>query len=389
MRRLIDILTNAARTLSVPVFNVLLSLLVIRYSGKITWGAFVEFMILLGLLQQFVNWGHRDYLLRSFSETPARINLLFYNNLLIRSLLLIPGGLFLLIYANSFTEALLLSAWLLLAFLYQSLDSLVVYQKKFTYQLWAEGTGMLVTLGGITMIKSTLTAELLLSWYVTGFLVKSLLLILLLRQHLSLPSGFRIQTSFFAAAFPFFLIGLSGMLQSKIDLYVVGLTSDASSLGTYQIIVNLFIYLQATSNFILTPFIRQLYRINKRSYQKIKRRFALFGLIVCLLGLPFIYVLLEQLYRIEVDSYYYLFGILMAFPIFLYLPYIYAFYKAGMEKKVMVINFAAAGMNGLLAFILLPLLELKGVLLAAALTQWMIAAVYFYLSPISIAHEAA
>ena len=388
MKRWIDIISNTGRSLLNPIFNVLLSIIIIHYSGSYWWGVFVEHLIIIGLALQLINWGNKDYLLREFSKTPAKINTIWLSNVANRSIVLLLFLILLIFYAQSKEEYVTLALWLCLGFLYQSLDVIVVYTKKFNTQIIAEVIGFAVVLIAGWSYNTTYHGLLLEQWFVLGLLIKLITLIVLNAKTILAKGAVHIELNYFLATFPFLAIGLSGMLQSKIDLYVVGWLGEKGSLGTYQVIITLFLYVQAIAGFTLTPFIKQLYRLGEGSIQKLSSKFIYLGLLLCSLALPFIYVMIENVYQFELDWQYYLYGYLFALPIFMYLPKVYTLYKLQKEKKVMYYNFISALINAILTVLLLPNMGIKGALLATALSQWILVLLYAVTTPKMSTHGA-
>ena len=379
MHRLVNILANTIRSVIGPLFTVLLSLVVIRYSNRHVWGHFVEFMIVIGLLNQFLNWGHREYLLRSFSQTPAKINSLFLANFLSRSSALIGLLLLLPFFFTDLVTAGWVTTWLVFSFSYQSMEVLIVYKKSFNVQIIAESSGFMLTLAGLFIFPSTSMEFMdVLQWYTLGIVVKCLIAVFFMRKELRVKKIPTPDWSFFREGFPFFLVGFSGMLFSKSDLYVVGVLLEAEALGTYQVIITFFIYLQALAGFAVTPFIRQLYRMPVKGYHLFMNRFRKYGTVVCLVASPIIYLVLNHGYHFNLSWDYLVYGFLMAWPVFFYLPMILVLYKKGHEKEVVWVNFAATAVNVVLTVSLIQGFGLKGALLGTVIVHWLL--VIYYLS---------
>ncbi len=79
---------------------VLLSLVIVRFKSVELWGEYAEILIWSNLFLLFLSFGNNDYLLKTFSEHPSKVNQKWLNNILVRSFLLIPSGI--LIFFDTF-----------------------------------------------------------------------------------------------------------------------------------------------------------------------------------------------------------------------------------------------------------------------------------------------
>jgi O-antigen/teichoic acid export membrane protein len=377
MKRLFNASINVLRGAATPIYSVLLSLVVIQKSEAAIWGSFVQLLILIGLLAQLLNWGYRDHLLRRFAKAPKDMGQLFLNNLITRSFGLPFAITVLWIYSSSPLETLFLSGWLVLAFLYFSLEVLVVYQRYFAQQFIADTIGFLVVLTGLVLIETEgFTLNNLLQWFLAGMAVKLLLLAFFLRKEwlvLELP---QLELSFFKASLPFFLIGFNGMLLSKADLYITSFYVLPAALGKYQVCMNFFIYLQALSGLASVPFLKLMFRITENSYFKLSRSFRIFGLFACLVFTPLIQFIITNVYGFDLPWQFFILGGCIAFPVFFYTPNIIFLYRIHFEKKVMWVNLAAAFLSGGITLVLINKHGIIAGFIAAAIAQW--ALLFFY-----------
>ncbi|MBI5566993.1 MAG: hypothetical protein HY870_18995, partial [Chloroflexi bacterium] len=72
-RRLILVSANIANGLLLPLLNPLISIFVVRLASIELWGEYVALLIGLQLAAHIIGWGNKDYLLRQFSFSPARL----------------------------------------------------------------------------------------------------------------------------------------------------------------------------------------------------------------------------------------------------------------------------------------------------------------------------
>jgi len=166
------------------------------------------------------------------------------------------------------------------------------------------------------------------------------------------------------------------MLQSRVDLYTVSYFYSHEEVGRYQVFINLIIYLQAVANFILIPFVKNLYRLDYMTLNKISQRLFLLGLVVTPFAVTAIYFVLKWVYEFTFPPAYFIFGALYALPSFYYLPAIYALFKAERQNTVAVFNFSGSAFVLLLNLILLPRIGLLGAVVSVAVTHWGLLVLY-------------
>ena len=121
------------------VFSILLlSYIIVKYHSVELWGEYAELLIWSNFFLLFLGFGNHDFLLKSFSTSPSTINQQWINNVLVRSLLLVPS--YILIYFIPVFDGIevLIFLLILLQFLTQSFKVLVLYHRKFTFNIWVE-----------------------------------------------------------------------------------------------------------------------------------------------------------------------------------------------------------------------------------------------------------
>lgn len=363
------VITNSLNNLAIPLFSLLVSWLVIRRESVERWGELVAVMIVTQLAAHVMHWGHKEYLLRAFSLNPTKIVSSWHTALSTRLLLFIPylPVLFLFNWSGGRIAAAFL--WTLFLVLSQSVEVLVVYRRAFGVALLVEVGHYLLLLGGIALWPGTLTVDRLIGLFTLVAAAKTAGLWWFFRK-VTLKGWSRPQFPYFAHAFTFFLIGFSGTLNSRIDLYSVSYFLTPGEVGQYQILINLLLYVQALSNFILLPFAKGLYRLDLAVILKVALRLLSVGLLVTPPALFVIHLLLRILYNISLPWIYWLVGGAYVLPIYFYAPVVYALFKANRQKVVIQASLFGALLNVLLNLWLIPNLGILGALLATTLSQW-------------------
>ncbi|GAB4515908.1 MAG: hypothetical protein OHK0046_20140 [Anaerolineae bacterium] len=374
LRRAAVIAQNALNSLLQPIISVALSFLIIRLASEALWGGFVAVLVVVQFTAHIAGWGNREHLLREFSRQPYQLTALWQRSLTTRLalfLLLVP----LLLLASAPLIGMIV--WGVALVVAQSYDVMLVYRKAFWVGIVIEMVGTAVLAAFILSRPAPLTVNDLLLGFTTVQWGKAAALTLIFRR---LWQGFipRLDVDLLRQGAPFFLLGFSGLLATRIDLYTVSLLLSEQDVGRYQVFINLLIYVQATANFILLPFAKSLYRLDAVTTRRIARRLFMLGLLLIPPALLLMDGLLIGLYDLRYDAAFFLLGGLFALPIYAYLPLIYQLYKLERTGVVLRVNLFGAGMNLVLNLLLLPLMGLSGALLASAVMQWGMLALYLF-----------
>ena len=380
-RRALLVATNAVNSLLVPLLNPIVSFLVVRWASVGVWGAFVQVLIAVQLAAHVIGWGNKEYLLREFSLNPARIAAAWQSSLASR-LVLYAAGCGMLLLGLPPERALWLMAWGLGLVLAQSCDVFVVYRKDFAFASLVELAGLATQVALLASLAPRIDVDGLIAVFAVAALLKTGAYLARYRRQVWGKFAWlgRPGARYFALALPFFLLGLSGLIQSRIDLYAVSAFLPKEQVGQYQVFTTLILYVQSVSNLVLTPFLKGLYRLTYRSILGISARLFALGALIVLPGLAAVGVALSLYFRFDLPPVFLLAGGLQALPVFFYLPIIYALYKAGAQVVVMKLNVLGIAVNFAGSVLLLPARGMMGAVIAAALAQWAMLAGYAWLS---------
>ena len=185
--------------------------------------------------------------------------------------------------------------------------------------------------------------------------------------------------NFYSGAFPFFLLSISGMLGSRADLFLVSFYMDKINVAQYSVVLNFLIYLQAVSNFILQPFMKNFYRINVQATNRMISQLFGLGILVAMIGVPSTFWICSVFFHLEFDSVFWVLGIVYVIPVYFYLPKIYYLYKIGKEKIVLFVNLSGIAINIGLNVLWLPSFGISGALLSGTLVQVMYIFLYLFI----------
>jgi O-antigen/teichoic acid export membrane protein len=378
-RRLQLIGINSANSVLLPIFNTAVSVLVVRLASAELWGEFVTVMLVVQLGTHFIAWGNRDFLLRAFSREPARIAAAWQSSLLTRAALFVPLVLIVGAAGWPFTRVLAALIWSAAFVVYQSHEVVIVYRRAFGFSIVLESLGFGALLGAIVGLRQALTVDHLIALFAAMYVAKAAALVWHFRSTTlsdKAPVKSRVTARYYGQALPFMLVGLAGLIHSRIDLYSVSLLLSPSDVGHYEIFSGLLLYFQALASFVLLPFVKSLYRLDYPAIRRIARR--LFAVGALLVG-PFLIAaagLLHVIYRFDFAPLFYLFGGLYVLPMYWYAPIIYALYKANRQSTVLTVNLAGIGLKLALNLLLLPRLGLLGAVVSVGVVQWLILAAY-------------
>ena len=375
-RRALTVLTNTVNSLIVPGFGVLVSLLVVRRGSTELWGAFVAVMIYVQLAAHIIGWGNKEYLLRAFSFSPAHIAREWQTSLITRLALLIPVGAVVVMLSPSPALAGLALAWCAGLVLYQANDVLILYRKDFVYSIIIELAAIALLVGAVMWQGPNLTVSNLVFWFALTAWLKAAAFLLRYRGHVLAHRAGRFWLPYFRVALLFFLLGFSGLLQSRVDLYAVNYYLPPTQVGQYQVFINLMLYLQSISAFILMPFAKTIYRLDTTTIARMSIRLLALGIAIVVPGLVLAYAVLIHLSQYAVPPAAMVLGGLMVLPSYFYLPIIYSFFRANRQIVVLAVNLIGIAASLALSVSLLPRIGMAGALTASAASQWLMLAIY-------------
>ena len=368
--------SNAARYAIGPIGGLVVPWLVMHKSGsQAAWGDALRVIIPLQLFIHVAAWGSRDHLLRLFSTGRTEPRRLTVQNMTTRAAVFLPVLLVVGIVAD---DAWMIGAiWAGSALFAASFESLFIWQKRFGYMLLMEAMGLLAQCIVLVLFGAMNTNAVMFS-FMFGALVRLGLLRMWTygqpRQEPSIDVFLVSFRSHFIDALPFMLMGLSGLLASRIDLYTANALLGPVEVGRYQIIASLFVQCQALAALVVLPLSRDLLKLNVESvarYTRRSRMWAALGLIpLCAMA----WALFRYGFGFRLAWHTMAAAALMVWPVFAYVPYINTLYKHGLERIVMWSNFAAAATSCVLTMLLLPSLGPTGGLLASAVGQWLMLA---------------
>jgi O-antigen/teichoic acid export membrane protein len=367
------VVTNSLHNVLPMLLTPLVSLLVIRQTSAAIWGTFVAVLITVQLGVHLVAWGNDTYLLREFSRHPADMADAWQSCLRTRLALFV--GLALLAALVFPQTAGWVVLWGLALVLHQSCAVLITYRRDFRFAAAVELAGLALMVTAVFYAGQAITPDWLLRLFALTTLAKATILLLRYRAIVWVGNG-RFQPHYFLLALPFFLLGFGGMLNSRIDLYIIAFYFPAEEVGIYQVFSSFLLYIQALAGFILLPFVKTIYRLPYAAIRRMARDLLGLGVLIVPIAMIALSFLLSRLYGILLPSAFYWLGGLAALPLFYFSPIIYALYKAEKQTTVLLVNLLGIGSALILNLILLPHLGLIGAIVAMVLIKWSTLLIY-------------
>jgi O-antigen/teichoic acid export membrane protein len=375
-KRLVVIITNSANSLLVPLFSPMVSVLVVRLAGIGLWGDYVTVLVVAQLVSHIIVWGNKDYVLREFARSPAALSAAWQTSTFTRLPLLLVAAVVLALFGFSPERWLLV--WLLAAVLTlaQSFEVFVLYRRDFMFGLGVEVLTVTLLAAPIVALRGALTVDTLLLIYIVANVVETGVYYWRYRREAAGGLAGRFELAWLRRAWPFFLLGFSGLLQSRMDLYAVTAALPRDAVGHYQIYTNQMIYVQSVSAFVLVPFVKSLYRLSYRTILALSLKLGLVGVAVAAVGVPAAALVLHYVYALDFALPYFAAGVLFVLPIYFYLPIIYALFKVDKALWVVAANVLGVLLSLALNLWWLPIFGALGAAWASAATQWALLLLY-------------
>jgi len=362
-RRIQLIIGSLFAQFAVPVSNIAVSVLVVRWFSKALWGEYVEHLLVISLVLTVVNWGSKDFLLKRYSKRPKTIAQDLQASVVAKLFLLILISFVLVLLPFQQLQLGLLILWIWTRASWQFFESLNTYRRLFLPIAVLE---VLLVLGMILgLYHWPVDIVTLLSFFIAADILKLLFYSWLNRNYLSIK-GFRFSLlPFLKESFPFFLLTIFSLAASRADVYLLSVWEEAATLAQYQILVNFIQYANLLATGIMIPFLKNIFRLQFDSIQQLERQFIKLGWGLGLFLTGGIYFITHFLYQFEM-SYTVItliyFNIVVFYFYFLRIPAGFSFNKMW---SVILVMACMGGTNLLLGMLIIPTLGMIGGLMSS------------------------
>lgn len=367
--KITPILGNSLYQLLPGLVNQVLAFFVIKQSGATNWGQVVSLQLVYYVAAHIVSWGNKDYLLLQFSKHPSKINQYLQQSTLTRALvLLLPTVLLMLVY-YPFQTSVYLAGWIILRFVAQAMEAIVIYEKNFSLALRSESAAFVLLLFGLTFWHHNLSFQEALLLVLLSHVGRVAWLMPSLISRLKGLSLKQVEPAHLWVSVPFLLMGLIALLQLKTDLYVMNELSTKSITGSYQVLMSFVAMFLAVPGFIINPFIKNVYRLQANQLKLLQYKFMGLGLMISALATPVLWAVMHYVYQLRFSAVtYMLIAVLIFFP-FVYAFDVYKLYKANAQNKVLLVNAFGIAIILFCCLMFVPLWPINGALVAQLLAQ--------------------
>lgn len=374
--RLGMIASNTMRSISAPVSSAFISIMIIRVASKELWGEMTGYLIVIALLAHISGFGNKEYLLRAFSKSPATQKQLWLSSFAARNFILLIFCGVMLMLPFSWTFTLLSISFLVARYICQSYDPVSTYKRNFTYALIGEGVSLMILACLIYVYQDQLGIDFLLFIFTISEIVKAFMFWIVFRNEFPLTAQVSVNKAFVFGAFPFFLLGFSGLLQSKADQLTVILFLKHSEVGEYQVLTNFYYLIMAIPGLAMNTYLKNFYRSTGTSGEGLNSLFLKFGLLFIPIALVCVYGFMHMVYGFDTSWFIILLGFFYIIPTYYYTPYIYRAFKQDKAKSIVMLTFSGIALNWLLSIFLIPYAGFQGALISTVLAQWMVLSCY-------------
>lgn len=382
--RIKSVLGNSLSLVLPSVVNLVLSLLVIRLYNAEWWGKIVELQIIYYLATNFSAWGNKEYLLREFSKNPASIKSIWSGSFNTRFLIILfPICVGLYIYDHSISGIYLL-VWIALRHVQQSFEVIATYEKKFNPIILSELFSLSFIVATFFVFKE-LNFENILLYITFSYLIRTVIVIIIFRNYFSISTEIKFAT--LAASFTFMLLAFSNIVQTKSDLMVMNLLMDKNDLAQYGVITSFIFLSKSATTFIIYPFAKNIFRLNKESIKLLSVEFLKYGFVITISGLLFQYIMLKYFYHFQFSMATYLLSFICILPAFWISPIVFFLFKKSKQLNVVFINIVGIIVNVFACFIFIRPYGITGGLISMAIAQLFMLAMVFYYFLKTVEHE--
>ena len=347
-----------------PLHTSLISLLIIRLIDIQFWGEFVFYLVAVQVCITFLNWGQKPYLLKKFSAQPNKIGEYWSKAFFARTPLLIVVFCCLAIVPNLQTFFLPLLLWVSFRWGTVMFDSLIQFNRNYKASIKAEVLSLIVSVILAFFWVEKIDLEGLIYIFAFSNGIKLSVLLPILPKNAIAFSSLRNIKPELLISFPFFALTLAGMFQTKGDLYLATFLMDEAELGKYQVLVGFLLLGQAFSGILIGPFLKNVFRFNKKDVTGLKKGYLKVGLSISLLFTIVLYFLMRYVYLIDLKIEVALLIFACLAPLYFFLIESQLLLKHKKEKQLLKFTLIAASVTFALSFLLIPLWGIQGALIS-------------------------
>lgn len=374
-KKFIPVFSNALYLLLPGLINQLLAYFVIALSGSNSWGAIVQLQLYYYLATAVIAWGNKDFLLVQFSRQPHAVTTLWQQSFLTRFTLLALPVLVLTCVIYPAGISIHLCCWIMLRHFTQSAESIATYKRSYKVVLISE------LIAGLPVFLLLFFAHRLNTSHV-------LLMLTLIHACRAIVLSGSYQPFFrhlfrntlkprqLRLSLPFMLLSFAGFLQARSDLYCLSFLSDKTTIGNYQVLISYVSLCLLIPGFLYTPYVNQFYTMNAAAVRSLQQKLNRAGIAFAITAIMVVALAMIFLYGLEFSFADYILATIYVTAPYLFMPHIYAMFRHGVQKWVMLISFSGVAINAFFCFSLVPYFGITGALGANCVSQLFLFMVY-------------
>lgn len=356
--------------------QLIISYLIIKFNSIELWGSYVEILIWVNLLLLFSAFGNRDFLLKSFSSNPSKINQLWLTNFINRILLLLPCFLIIILVPFFNNIRFIAILWLSFLFISQSYQILILYHKDFKFGVIVEIIFNALIIICLSLKVKSINLELFLIITTIANAIKGFLYILFYHKRMK---GLAINFSFInlKKSVPFFIPLTLGTVRIKIDTYYANSFFNSIDLGKYQILISFLTIGHIATTYFVNPFLKNFFRSNTSIIKKIIKQFLIAGFIYALIFTVLSYFAMQVIYNIEFTLLNYIMAFIFIIPLLVHSIIINQMYKYNKQNIVAYVALIIVVLQIIIGFFVIKKNGISGALIIKAVSQVIITIIFW------------
>jgi hypothetical protein len=372
------VLVNILKQMLGQILILILSVFIFKLYSKELWGEFSAYFIYINIIIIVISWGNKEFLIREFSKSPGKITENFY--LIFNSrLLLLALAIVAILFVFPAKWFCFFSIWIMSVYISQSLEVFWIYKRDYIKSIGIEILSFSLLL--LLLFYNKINGGKLIEYYSYYQFTRTVLYSILYYPELK-KIHFSIDKKYFITAISFFLLSLVGFLQSRVDFVIITFFETDKNIAVYQIITAFFILIHALGTFLIFPYMKNIYRLQKSSITIFQSFLSWVSPLIVCFSLSVLFLITKYAYNLDLDFHYYLLGFLITFPPYLYTVKILILYKENKQGFVLKTGIIAIIINSAVSAVLLYFgYGLKGALIGSAVSQ--IFSAYQYLTHFS------
>lgn len=355
-------------------------LLAIRVFGQEFWGKCVDIWLYFFITSLFISWGNRQHLLKKFNLYSFKKDISFSENFFSRLLLYLVFLLF-----GVFSPFDLITKFAIIfyttgRFITKSYEPVIEYYQRFKELLYLEVFGFLTGTILIVVYQKIMTPSYFLFFISIGELLKALLLMIVVKDIKLKFSFHSFKLDYYIQSFPVFVYSLALVVLCLVDRIYVYVNFTDHEKAFYQVFMTFLVNILSFPGYLLTPFIKNVYKGKIRLNANIRFNVFVGGLTFLPLLLMVNHLIMVYIFGFSVNFFYLILGFFFCFPSFVYGPVFYFLVGKNQQFDIAIAAILITIIQLLICPYFIGVYQLYGAMITAIIGQWlmMVASMYLY-----------